>query len=178
MNIDKKYGIAFLAYGVACLITALVLSMNVGDSISQSFSPKGGKFGPIEVVEENEVVNIAVSQHVKDRNWSYVEGEVVDSNDNYLFSFSEELWFETGRDSDGYWEEGKRSYDISITFPKPGKYFLNFTSENNRSSGVGDIRVKAMKEIGSNVAFLWLGCISLILGGAILHFSGALKELY
>lgn len=168
----NKYGLSFLVFGIICLLTAWILSSHTGYAIKQNFPSSGGKFGPIKIHEVNEVVELKIAQHVGDRHWSAIEAEVVDAKNNYLFAFSEELWFETGRDSDGPWQEGKRNYDISVTFPEPGNYFINFSSENSRSSSVGQIRIEANKKLGSSIAHLWLGFISLIIGVAILYFSG------
>lgn len=168
----NKYGLSFVIFGLICLITAWVLSFHTGDTIKKSFPSIGGKFGPIKIHEKNEVVEIKIAQHVGDRHWSAIEAEVLDEKDNYLFAFSEELWFETGYDSDGRWEEGKRKYDISVTFPEPGNYFIDFSSENSRDFSVGDIRIEANKKLGSSIAHLWLGFISLLIGVAILYFSG------
>ncbi|MEW8625620.1 MAG: hypothetical protein AB2551_07705 [Candidatus Thiodiazotropha sp.] len=177
MNTDK-YGLSFVIFGLICLITAWILSSHIGDNIEQSFPPTGGKFGPIKIEEESEVLEIVVTQHVGDRHWSAIEAEVVDEKGNYLFAFSDELWFETGRDSDGPWQEGKNKYDISVTFPRPGNYFIHFSSENSRSSSVGDINVKANKKLGSSVAHLWLGAISFVIGVALFYFSGGFTRWF
>lgn len=169
---NSKYGTSFVIFGVVCLITAWIFSSQTGDSLKQSFPPAGGKFGPVTIDKKNEVVEIKITQRVANGHWSAIEAEVVDAKDQYLFAFSEELWFETGRDSEGPWQEGKRNYDISVTFPKPGNYFINFSSENSRSSSVDEIRVEASKKLGSSLAHLWLGFISLIIGVATLFFSG------
>ena len=168
----NKYGLSFIIFGLICLFTAWVLSSHSGDVAEQNFPPSGGKFGPITVDEENEVVEIVIAQRVGNRQWSSVEGRVVDASGNYLFAFSEELWFESGYDAEGAWQEGKNHYDISVTFPKPGDYFIDVSSVNSRSSGVGDIHVKANKKVGSSIAHLWLGFLSLIIGGVIIYFSG------
>ncbi len=167
----NRYGLSFIVFGIICLITAWILSFSVGNSVKQRLPAKGGKFGPIQVDKKNEIVEIKVSQNVDSRHWSSIEAEVLDDKNKYLFAFSEELWFETGYDSEGQWKEGKQKYDISITFPQPGKYFIKFSSANSRSSNVGDIRVVVNKKLGSSIAHNWMGYISLFLGIAILYFS-------
>lgn len=159
-------------FGITCLLTAWILSSHIGDAIKQNFPSAGGQFGPIKIHEKNEIVELKISQHVGDRHWSAIDAEVVDAKGNYLFAFSEELWFETGRDSEGPWKEGKRNYDLSLTFPEPGNYFINFNSENSRNSSVGDIRVEARKKLGSSIAHFWIGFISFIIGVSILFYFG------
>ena len=175
---NNKYGISFILFGVICLITALVLSSSTEDTIKKTFPAEGGKFGPIEIQKQNEVIKIRVSQDVANRQWSTIEAEVVDAKNQYLFAFSEGLWFETGRDSEGQWQEGKRNYDIPITFSKRGSYYINFKSENSGSAGVGQIRVEVTKKLGSHLAHLWLGIISLIAGIVISYLFGGLKEWF
>ena len=167
----NSYGLSFIIFGVICLITAGIFSSYTSDTLKQSFPATGGKFGPLKIEGENEVVEINIAQQVGDRHWSAIQAEVVDAKDNYLFAFSEELWFETGRDPDGPWQEGKRSYAISVTFPEPGNYFINFSAKNSGSANVGDIHVVANKKLGSPIVHLWLGFISFIIGIAILYFS-------
>ncbi|MFT7222833.1 MAG: hypothetical protein ACI82Z_000364 [Cellvibrionaceae bacterium] len=171
----NKYGLSFVIFGLICLITAWVLSSHTGDTVKQSFPSTGGKFGPIKIHKKNEVVEIKIAKNVGNRSWSAIEAKVVDAKDNYLFAFSEELWFETGRDAEGPWQEGKTNYDISVTFPKPGNYFINFNSTNSGSSE-GNIRVEANKKLGSSIAYKWIGFISLIMGLAIHATSTVLYE--
>ena len=169
----NKYGLSFIGFGFICLLTSWVLSSHTGVSIKQRFPPSGGKFGPIETGEENAVVEIEIAQRVSDRNWSNIEARVMDAYDNNLFAFSEELWFEKGYDSDGAWQEGKNNYDISVTFAKPGKYFIDFTAQNSQTYSVGDIFVRANEKVGSSVAHLWLGLFSLVIGVVIIYLTSS-----
>ena len=167
----NKYGLSFIGFGLICLLTSWALSSHTGDSIKQRFPPSGGKFGPIEITEENTVMEIEVSQRVNDRHWSNIDARVIDSYNNDLFSFSEGLWFETGYDADGAWQEGKSQYDMPVTFAKPGRYFIDFTTTNSEDRGVGDIFVEANEKVGSSVAHLWLGLLSLIIGAVIIYLT-------
>lgn len=173
MNLSKKYGVIFVVYGIACLVMAMTFSSRVSDEIKQTFSPEGGKFGPIETLKENEVYNIGIHQNMRSHYWSAVEGEVVDEDWNFLVSFSDELWYETGYDSEGAWSEGKLKYDISITFPKPGKYFILIKSTNENPASVEDIYITAYQEFGSHIIFTFLGWISLTAGCFILYSNRA-----
>ena len=162
-----------MGFGVICLLTSWVLSSQTGASIKQQFPSSGGKFGPIEIREENTVMEIAISQRVENRQWSNIEARVTDAHNNDLFGFSEELWFEKGYDSDGAWQEGKNNYDISVTFAKPGKYFIDFTAQNSQTYSVGDIFVRANEKVGSSVAHLWLGLFSLVIGVVIIYLTSS-----
>ena len=167
----NKYGLTFIGFGLICLLTSWVLSSHTGASIEQRFPPTGGKFGPIEIKEENTVLEIVISQRVSDRHWSNIDAKVSDSYNNNLFAFSEGLWFETGYDADGAWQEGKDKYDMSVTFAKSGRYFIDFTATNSQDQSVGDIFVEANEKMGSSVAYLWLGLLSLIIGVVIIYLT-------
>lgn len=175
---NYKHGISFILFGLICLMTAWILSSSIGDSIKQSIPSSGGLFGPIKTHQNNEIVEITIAQQVSDRHWSTVIAEVMDEDHNYLFSFSEELWYETGRDAEGPWSEGRTNSNISVTFPESGNYFINFSSENSQNSRAGDIQVEVSKKLGSSLAFLWIGFISLIIGIVLLfYFSDGFKNL-
>ena len=48
-----------------------------------------------------------------------------------LFSFGEELWHETGYD-EGHWREQNNAFNMDITFPNPGTYYIRFSSESSQ----------------------------------------------
>ena len=175
MKIKANYGLAFFFFGLLCLFTAMLLSINTGPKIAKSLPENGGLFGPIITTQNNEIYSLAFTQNVPDGQWSSIEAEIVEKTAGYQFSISEELWFETGYDSEGRWEEGKRDFDMSVTFPTPGEYSLNITTSTSRS-GVGGIYIEANKEIGSMVAFMWMGALFSILGVLTLYISSKSKK--
>lgn len=109
---------------------------------------------PLSTQKPNEVVVITVNQSyskehgvsnprkayvLKDNSWIFVEGEVLDSKKEYLFGFGKELWSESGAeyedaDEDGEggwteWRESETNYDMKITFPEPGQYYVRLKCE-------------------------------------------------
>ena len=89
----------------------------------------GGTLGPIHVEGDRGIYKIHVSQRIiNDNDWSYVTGEVLDENKNYLFGFGQEFWKASGYDSEGHWTERKTDYATKVTLQK-GTYFLNFEFE-------------------------------------------------
>lgn len=166
-----RFPIAFFGYGILCLITAMMLGSTTKNLKTGMIPASGGEFGPITTEKDNQVVKFSFYQNVPLQKWSGVDVEVLDADKEYLFAFGEELWHESGRDSDGYWEESKEDMSLSVTFPKPGTYYLDISSEGNYNATGDRIRVSASAKRGSSVAFIWLGFISLILGAAVAYFQ-------
>lgn len=164
---DKKTqtqcAIAFMVFAGLCLFTSLFFNSNRGKSIREQLPAQGGIVGPIEVKKDKTVYLIEVKQDItRDNQWSSVTGELLDAQKNYLFGFGKGFWKETGYDSEGYWSERVTKYDMKITIPAKGTYFLNFETE--RSPGVNsNIYVTVSKKAGSALPFLWAGIIFLII---------------
>lgn len=54
--------------------------------------------------------------------WKSVEIEIFDENDNYLFTFHDELWSEKGRTGGESWKESRTKAYADIWFPSAGTY--------------------------------------------------------
>ncbi len=163
----NKIARILLGFAALCLFTSLILNMNSGKSLKSSVQTSGGMIGPIEVKKDFSVYSISVRQALNEYGvWSFVSGDVLDSNKEYLFGFGKEFWSETGYDSDGRWSEAETSYDIKITFPKKGNYYLRFNAEMSKQRAGREIMVTVDPKRGSSLAHLVLGIIS-VLAGAI-----------
>lgn len=125
--------------------------------------------GPIKVKKRMEVYQISIRAHLRQQSWSFIEGEVLDEDENYLFSFGKELWYESGRDSEGRWVENQNSFDIKVTFPKPGLYYLNFKTDSNVSPDNIDVTVTKIR--GSALPHFWFGVFALIAGVSLNIFG-------
>lgn len=154
-----------LAFSGLCFLTSFIFNLGIGagEEIRQSLPSEGGDVGPISISKKYAVYNIEVRKNIRrDGEWSFVSGDVLDSNKEYLFGFGSELWKESGYDSDGAWYEEKTDYDLKVTFPKPGNYFLRFKTESN-SRDHGGVLITLSPKIGSSLAHFILGVISLIM---------------
>lgn len=161
-----KSPIIVASFGVVCLIAAMIMSINVGDPEFKWLAADGGKVGPIVTKDKNEIRHIELMQSLPLMKWSSVNVDVLDEHGNYLFAFGDEFWHESGRDSEGRWEESKSTYSVSVTFLQPGKYFLDISSESNVPKGqLPGIGVEVTRELGSTIAFIWLGIGSLLIAG-------------
>ena len=111
--------------------------------------------GPIVVEQPGEVFEINVRANLPDNHWSFIEVELLDGNEEYLYSFGQELWRESGRDSDGNWSESRRDFETKLTFPVTGFYYLNFIVESKSSKDPKSINVNVIKRKGSDIPHFW-----------------------
>jgi len=163
-----KVGSVLIVFSLVSFITAWVFSFE-SQTISSPdiYSHESGQsslIGPIIAKKNHETYQIRVKAlNMPMQSWAYVEGQVLDSNKSYLFSFGKGLWNESGRDSEGYyWQEADDSYEISINLPKRGTYYLQFNAESNQQPEI--ISLIVVKKWGSSLPHLWFGVILLLLG--------------
>jgi hypothetical protein len=177
IDLDKVKNV-FLFFGILSLLTAWFFSFDSGTISKSSVRPtivaEDGvqaapdteekyiaAIGPLVVNKFKEVYSVAISSNLPVNSWAFVEGEVLDAKKDYLFSFGQELWHETGYD-EGNWEEAENSYTMKITFPQPGKYYLNFKTQG--SSNPDTINVIIKKHRGSSIPHMAFGIICLLIG--------------
>lgn len=176
IDLDKVKNV-FLFFAIIGLLTAWFFSFDSG-TISKNLvrptivaqdgvqaAPETDEkyvaaIGPLVVNKFKEVYSVSISSNLPTNSWVFVEGEVLDSEKDYLFSFGQELWHETGYD-EGNWEEAENSYTMKITFPEPGKYYLNFKTQG--SSNPDAINVIIKKHRGSSIPHMVFGIICLLI---------------
>lgn len=161
------------------LITALVLSAGAGEPLQQELPPAGGTVGPFEIEEPGTVVSVAVRQSVPIGAWSFVTGELLDANQEYLTGFGDEMWHETGQDSEGRWEDSETAYDVKLTLSEAAEYYFRFNVETNvQTSELSPIRVEIERRLASAVPH-FAGGILLLIGSVIMNLmnGGILRRL-
>ena len=168
-----KIATVFIVFSLLSFLTAWIYSSETENVAKVNFKSNNsankvksikGEVGPINVVKYRETYNIAVKANLVEQSWSNVEGQVLDSNKKYLFSFGKELSLYSGYDSEGSWTERNDNYDINVTFPKPGTYYLQFLTESDRYKTPYQLQVKVSKKRGSSIPHMWFGIITLIIG--------------
>lgn len=164
-----KLALVLVGFAALCFLTSLIMNGDTGSRYSKVLPPTGGLLGPITIADDNTTYEIKVAQDIKKAGeWSYVEGEVLDSQQTFQFSFGKELWKKqreyrgsaapTTVPSSGI--AGVSRYDLKVVFPKAGDYFLRF--KTNTSGAVGtSINVTAQQLKGSSIFHLILGIVSL-----------------
>ena len=128
--------------------------------------------GPLTVTTPASTYKISLSQNaIALKVWNAVDVEVLDADKNYLFSFGEEFWHESGYD-DGNWEESNKYMEMKVHFEKVGVYFLSISAESNASFTTANngYVLTVSRNRGSSLAFKWLRIFSLILGGLCLIY--------
>ena len=178
-NLTKIMGV-LIAFSMVCFLTSCFMNMNADSVIKESISISGGEIGPIEVNKNYSVYNVHVEKYLGNNSWSFIGGDVLDQDKNYLFGFGKELWKESGFDSDGPWTEQDSDLNIKITFNKAGIYYLRFNDDSNNTTTpstfnsqpnhLSDLRVTVSPKRGSSLIHFILGCISLIIGVGLFLF--------
>ena len=148
-----------LIFAALCFFTVLFLSNEV-DVLDSKLTERTGIVGPLKVEVPNSIYEITVRHAVPLNHSAYIETELLDVNKEYLFSFGNEVWAESGYD-EGYYEEKNYDFDFTFTVTNPGEYYLKLTS-GDTSRTFYPITVKIGQEYGSVIGFSWLIVISLI----------------
>jgi hypothetical protein len=115
--------------------------------------------GPIQINKPNTVYYFDITSDIPVNSWGFLEGEILDKNKDYVFSFGKELWHETGYD-EGRWEEADEIMDYKITFPDKGTYYLQVKAESPQPLNYAKITISKLN--GSSLPHLWLGIFGII----------------
>jgi hypothetical protein len=176
-----KIAAVFILFGLLGLLTAWIYSMETEKVVNASFYPaesNGGsaEIGPINVRKHNETYTIGIGAALQSQSWASIEGEVLNAQKQYLFSFGKELSYYSGRDFEGSWSERVDSYEMNVTFPQPGTYYLKFSTESDRVPP--EVKVRVSKKAGSSLPHLWFGGIALVIGIVMtLSSKGRFKKI-
>jgi hypothetical protein len=167
----NQIGLILLFYAGLCFMTSLYFNSSSGEMVKGNLGTTGGEIGPINVEKDNTVYSINVNQKLnRSGDWSFVSGDVLGANKEYLFGFGKEFWKESGRDGDGPWHEVVDNFEMKVTFYKAGIYYLNFNTEMSSEIAGSKINVTAEPMNGSSLAHFTLGFISIIIGLFTLFF--------
>ncbi len=164
-----KYSKALFVYAAVCFVSAWWLGS--GEVIYYtSIKSTGGVAGPIKIPADATVIDVELEHHVPNNSWSWVGASLLDSNQNYLMGFGDEVWAETGRDAEGRWSESKTSFSIALTIPKRGSYYIDLDAESKNPSNQ-KIRLVVRTQRGSTIALKWLGTLGLLAAIAAFLFA-------
>ena len=174
------YRLVLSVFAAICFATSTYFSLFSGEgrSFKQTISPlESSEIGPIEILKDNSVYYIEVRQPVSvdprnfDQNtWSFVQGELLDHNKEFLFGFGDEFWAEID-EGETY---SKTKYSFNVTFPVKGAYYLRFQSEAKKPKAGetrGNITVSLKPMAGSPTSHFYLGFFALLGIAAIWYFS-------
>lgn len=111
-------------------------------------------YGPIEVKKGQAKLCKIRSSMYKDNQSIYFSGEVLDEDKETLYEFGKDLWHESGYDSEGYWSESDRNMEARLAFTEPGKYYIQFHTDENM---MNDITLEIVVKKGSGIPHLMMG---------------------
>ncbi|MER2491117.1 hypothetical protein [Catenovulum sediminis] len=91
---------------------------------------------PFEVPHDGQMMRFEFRGRMPMNTWKSFDMEIYSASGEYLFSYQDELWSESGVDSDGKWTERKQHAYFDIRFPKKGQYilYLSDSAASNRST--------------------------------------------
>ncbi len=153
----------YLVFAGLFFLTALFFSQGLE---RQYFYLETGesKLIPIEVKQDKTVYQVTIfNHHIPVNSWTFIEGEVLDADKEYLFSFADELGHYAGVGSKGEWTERNNSYSVKITLPEAGDYFLNFVAETSWREDNASLTVTVKKLRGSSLPYILAGVVALII---------------
>ncbi len=164
----------FILFGILGLLTSWFYSLESGKAIRSVIKPAEllarhepePEFGPIRIERAHVPYQIdIIAKGIPNQSWTFVQGILLDAQGNYVFSFGDEFWHESGYD-DGPWEEARTSYTMDLSFPQPGTYYLRleFESKNGARTMPSRIYVRIARKFGSHIPHFWFGLISLLIG--------------
>lgn len=167
----------FILFGILGLVTSWIYSGESNEVAYFKQAPDWKKnktsatatfeVGPLRVDKDNSVYRVKVEADVPAKNWSYIDGSLLDRNGKFLFGFGKDLWHERGSDPDGSsWSQAVTSFEMDFVAPEKGTYSLRF---NASQSSLQDthVSVHVYEKAGSGVPHLLYGIIVLILGVVI-----------
>lgn len=171
----RKLSYILIGFSVLYFVTALILDSNSGLAKREDLPGTGGTVGPMQVGREGAVLQVKISQYLQEnRSWSFVTGELLDSNKNYLTGFGDELYYEEGWD-DGRWVESERDFEDKLTIEKPGSYYFKFNVESNAPAAkLPPLRIEISRKLASSVPHFAGGLLLLIVGVILNLYSGGL----
>lgn len=153
----------YLAFAVLCFFTSLFFAQG-SERRQVRLNTPGDQLIPLEVKKDNSVYEVTVSApRLPVNSWAFLEGQVLDADKEYLFSFGDELSYYAGRDSEGPWTELKDSYATKLTIPKAGSYYLKFIDETSRRGDSVYASVTVSKLRGSSLPYTLAGVVAFII---------------
>lgn len=125
--------------------------------------------GPFRINKAGVVLSVAIKASLPDQSWAFVEAELLDDDKDYLFSFGNELWSESGYDDGGPWHESDDSYVMKLTIPQAGAYYINIKTQGTVTPQ--PINVRVSRRLGSSIPHFAFGVIALLIGFALNEYK-------
>ncbi|NHH88138.1 hypothetical protein [Pseudoalteromonas sp. MB47] len=171
MNIYKLFIIAAITF-VVCLVIRADLQAPLISGQYGNFKDYDGQDKPylFTVPEDGQIMRLEIKGRLPLNSWKAIDIEIFDPDGNYLFSYSDELWAETGHDSDGKWTEYRDYTHHDVHFPKKGQYsaYVSSTFGPNKRAEHFSYTFRIIPIKGNSNFMLPLLWISGFIGGVAL----------
>lgn len=174
-------GAVFIGFGLLGLLTSLILGVPLEKIFSGSlkYAPSPTEVaepieageqlaaldyamvGPFTITRPGQSIWVSVKANVTVNSWVFIEGELLDAQQNYLMGFGSELWHETGYD-DGPWDETDNNYNLNLTIPEAGEFYLNFKTQGEPRPERIEVNIRRTR--GSAIPHLIFGVVTLLAG--------------
>ncbi|KAF7781488.1 hypothetical protein PRUB_b0724 [Pseudoalteromonas rubra] len=141
MSVIKTFFLA-LVMVILCLFGQTILKGPVAKvpyAKSTEFSNKDIAYH-FEVPQDGQMMRFELKGTMKMNSWKAMDMEVYQADGTYLFSYQDDLWSESGRDSEGNWTERKTKASFAIRFAKKGKYQLYLTDQSSNNQKLNNTR--------------------------------------
>ena len=137
-----------------CLLLREILEtpVSITDFASSQQLSNKDKAYQFKVPEDGQMMRFEVVGRTPMNTWKSVDIDVYDQVGNYLFTYQDELWAETGRDSDGRWTEYRDRAEFTQHFPKKGIYEAYVSESSGPSSRIktNDFRFRVVPVLGNS----------------------------
>lgn len=126
-----KYSLLFgLLYIMAAVLTGF-FGTKVESQAGYNIGKEGNSFiyGPYKLAMQDRVHKVNTRMKVPNNSSVYCIIEVIDEKREALLDWDNDFWFESGRDSDGYWEESNQNKTAHFVLREKGDYYLKITPD-------------------------------------------------
>ena len=173
INLLLKWVVKFLfIYAAITLFSSLYMGSSKGKQTFETYADDTTNIGPIKVLQPNSVFLLEFQKEMFPTDgysniWEYLSIDVYNGQQEYLYSFGDVFWYESGYD-EGAWTERKQTFDLKVTFADKGYYYLQLFGEKSAAVPSGKLVVHAKSKRGSSLGLVVLGIFS-ALGAMLLH---------
>ncbi len=160
-------------FSLIYFITAICL-MGSGTPIKECKFQDGMEI-PIEIKDKAQVYKVEAhyTGRINGENVS-ITGEVTNDEGETLYEFGKDMWFEEGRDDEGYWSDSSRDMSIELAFKDKGKYKIKLHKEGAANNAINNsIEIRIKNKVKSYVGFTQAGIGALILALLVFYIFNA-----
>ncbi|ALU45182.1 hypothetical protein [Pseudoalteromonas rubra] len=141
MSVIKTFFLALVIMAL-CFVGSLVLDESVAKVpfVKSTEFTNQDKAYQFDVPADGQMMRFELKGVMKMNTWKAIDMEVYQADGTYLFSYHDELWSESGRDSEGKWTEHRKEASFKIRFAKKGSYQMYLTDQSSNNQKLNNTR--------------------------------------